>query len=108
MAKPLSPKRRRRPATKHAYMCRRDGTEIRNLEHVIRLALQLEEFIMAVDAKIAAAQTRLDAAVAQLRSDVDALKAASSGNAADVDAIAAGLNATADNVEALDASIKPA
>ncbi len=62
---------------------------------------------MSVDQKIVAAQNRLDAAVSQLKTDVDALKAAGAGSAADVDTIAAGLNATADNVEALDTSIKP-
>lgn len=63
---------------------------------------------MSVDAAIVAAQNRFAASFAQLKADVDALKASQNPDtAADNAAIAANINESAAAVEALDATIKP-
>jgi hypothetical protein len=83
--------------------------EISSLEHAVTFLFELEQTIMAISKSITDAQNRLAASLAQLESDVAALKAAQDPDtAADNAAIAANLNETADRVDALDATIKPA
>lgn len=93
----------------HAFRDWLQDREITSLEHLVTLLFETEEKIMAVVKAITDAQNRLAASLAQLESDVAALKAAQDPDtAADNAAIAANLNETADRVDALDATIKPA
>jgi hypothetical protein len=93
----------------HAYREWLQDREIGSLEDLVTLLFDTEEKIMAVVKAITDAQNRLAASLAQLESDVAALKAAQDPDtAADNAAIAANLNETADRVDALDATIKPA
>lgn len=85
----------------------RERRQIKNLKEAVDFLFVLEKLTMAVDAKIVEAQSRLDAAVATLQTDVAALKA-TLPTPADTDAVVAGLDATTAAVNALDATVKPA
>lgn len=81
--------------------------ELHNLEQVVAFILEQEITQMATDQRILDAQIRLDAAVAQLTTDVAALKA-TVPTPADVDAQVNALDTTTGAVNALDATVKPA
>jgi hypothetical protein len=94
-------KRTTAPKTKPPFRCH-DGREIKTLEHVIELLLELEIAHMALDQTVTDALTAQDAKIADLAAKVDAFIAAHQGNsAADNAAIVAAVQAQGAAVDAI-------
>jgi hypothetical protein len=98
-------KRTTAPKTKPPFRCH-DGREIKTLEHVIELLLELEIAHMALDQTVTDALTAQDAKIADLAAKVDAFIASHQGSsAADNAAIVAAVQAQGTAVDAISSKL---
>jgi hypothetical protein len=98
-------KRKTAPKKKPPFRCH-DGREIKTLEHIIVLTLELEIALMALDQTVTDALAAQDAKIADLAAKVDAFIAAHQGSsAADNAAIVAAVQAQGQAVDAISSKL---
>jgi hypothetical protein len=91
---------------KHGPLRCHDGRDIRTLEHVIVLALELEIALMSLDKTVTDALAAQDAKLADLAAKVDAFIAAHQGtSAADSAAVVSALQAEGSVVDGIAAKL---